>query len=66
MLQQMNQDMTDADAAVLYTRVGRLPFDGTGDAMDFINTIEARTTTRFNDYQKIMIVKLSVQAAAQD
>ena len=34
--------------------------------MDFINTIEGRTRTGFNDYQKIMIVELSVQAAAQD
>ena len=66
MLQQRNQEMTDADAAVLYTRVGRVPFDGTGDAMDFINTIEARTRTGYNDYQRIMIVELSVQAAAQD
>ena len=66
MLQQRNQGMTDTDAAVLYTRVGRVPFDGTGDAMDFINTIEARTQTGFNDYQRIMIIELSVQAAAQD
>ena len=58
--------MTDADAAVLYTRVGRVTFDGIGDAMDFINTIEARTQTGYNDYQRIMIVELSVQAAAQD
>ena len=52
LVQQRNQEMTDADAAVLYTRVGRVPFDGTGDAMDFINTIEARTRTGYNDYQK--------------
>ena len=58
MLQQRNQEMTDADAAVLYTRVGRVSFDGTGDAMDFINTIEARTRTGYNDYQRIMIVEL--------
>ena len=58
--------MTDANAAVLYSIVGRLSFDGTGDAMDFINTIEARTRTGFNDYQKIIIVELSVQATAQD
>ena len=56
--------MTDADAAVLYTRVGRVPFDGTRDAMDFINTIEARMG--YNDYQRIMVVELSLQAAAQD
>ena len=41
-------------------------FNAIGDAMDFINTIEARTRTGFNDYQRIMIVELSVQAAAQD
>ena len=66
MLQQRNQEMSDEEAAVLYTRVGRVPFDGTGDAMDFINTIKARTRTGYNDYQRIMIVELSVQAAAQD
>ena len=43
LVQQRNQEMIDADAAVLYTRFGRVSFDGTGDAMDFINTIEART-----------------------
>ena len=58
--------MSDVDAAVLYTRVGRVLVDGTRDAMDFINTIKARTRTGFNDYQKIMIVELSVQAVAQD
>ena len=42
--------MTDADAAVLYTRVGKVSFDGTGDALDFINTIEARNRTRSNNY----------------
>lgn len=30
--------MTDSDAALLYSRVGRVYFDGTGDALDFINT----------------------------
>ena len=43
MLQQRNQKMSEAEAAVLYTRVSRIPFDGTGDAMDLMNTIEART-----------------------
>ena len=52
--------MTDVDAALLYSRVGRVPFDGTGDAMDFINTIEARTRTGYNDYQGIMVVELSL------
>ena len=58
--------MTDADATLLYSRVGRVPFDGTKDALDFINTIEARTRTGYTDYQRIMIVELSVQAAIQD
>ena len=58
--------MTDADAAVLYTRVGRVSFDGTGDALNFINTLEARNRTRSNNYQRILIVELSVQAAAHD
>ena len=42
--------MTDANAALLYSRVGRVAFDGTGDALDFINTIETRTRTRYTDY----------------
>ena len=58
--------MTNADAALLYLRVGRITFDGSGDALDFINTIKARTRTGYTDYQRIMIVELSVQAAAQD
>ena len=58
--------MTDVDAALLYSRVGRITFDGSGDALDFINTIEARTRTGYTDYQRIMIVKLSVQATTQD
>ena len=58
--------MTFADVAVLYTRVGKVSFDGTGDALDFINTIEARNRTRSNNYQRILIVELSVQAAAHD
>ena len=58
--------MSEAEAAVLYTRVSRIPFDGTGDAMDLMNTIEARTRTMYNDYQRIMVVELSLQAAAQD
>ena len=58
--------MSDADAALLYSIVERVSFDGTGDALDFINTIEARTRTGYTDYQRIMIMELSVQAVAQD
>ena len=42
MLHQRDHQMTDADAALLYFRVDRVYFDGTGDALDFVNTIESR------------------------
>ena len=58
--------MNDADTTILYTRVDRVPFDGTGNALDYINTIEARIRIGFNDYQKIMNDELSIQAAAHD
>ena len=66
MFQQRNHRMTDVDAALLYSRVGRFAFNGTGDALNFINIIEARTRIGYTDYQKIMIMKLSVQVVAQD
>ena len=58
--------MSDADTTLLYSTVGRVSFNGTGDALDFLNTIEARTRTACTYYQWIMVVELSVQAAAQD
>ena len=53
--------MTDADAALLYSRVGRVYFDGMGDALNFVNTIESRTRTGYSDYQRIMVVEISVK-----
>ena len=50
MLHQRDHQMTDADAALLYSRVGRVYFDGTGDALNFVNTIESRTRTGYFDY----------------
>ena len=58
--------MTDADTALLYSRVGRVYFDGTGNALDFVNTIESKTRTGYSNYQRIMVVEISVSAAAQD
>ena len=52
--------MSDTDATLLYSRVERVIFDGTGNALDFINTIEARTRTRYSNYQMIMIMELLV------
>ena len=34
--------MTDANALLLYSRVGRISFDGTKDALDIINAIESK------------------------
>ena len=58
--------MTDANAALLYSIVSKVAFDGTGDALDFINTIEARIRTGYANYQRIMIIELLVQVASQD
>ena len=58
--------MTNANVALLYSKVGRIAFDGTSDALDFINTIEAITRTGYIDDQRIMIVEFSVQAVEQD
>ena len=66
MLQHRDHQMTDADAALLYSRVGRVYFDGTGDALNFVNTIESRTRTGYFDYQRILVVEISVSAVAQD
>ena len=66
MLQQRTQKISEAEAVVLYTRVNRISFNGTGKAMDLMNTIEARTRTMYNDYQRIMVVELSLQTIAQD
>ena len=50
MLQQRDHQMTDADVAILYSRVGRVYFDSTGDALDLVNTIEFRTRTGYSNY----------------
>ena len=50
MLQQRNQGMSDADVALLYSRVWRVFFYGTRDALDFLNTVEARTQIVYTNY----------------
>ena len=52
--------MTYSDALFLYSRVKRIFFDGTGDASDFINAIESKTRNDYTDYQRILIIELSV------
>ena len=50
MLQQRNQGMKNSDALLLYSRVRRISFDGTGDVLDFINVIESKTMTGYTYY----------------
>ena len=44
-----------------YTQELAVSFDGTGDALDLINTIESRTRMGNTNYQRILIIDLSVQ-----
>ena len=56
--------MSDPEAALFYARVGRISYDGTSDPLDFLDTIETRTRTAHTEYQRIMIVELSVEGPA--
>ena len=58
--------MSDPEAALFYARVGRITFDGTSDPLDFLHAIETRTRTAHSEYQRIMIVELSVEGPAVD
>ena len=60
------QAMSDPEAALFYARVGRITFDGTSDPLDFLHAIETRTRTAHSEYQRIMIVELSVEGPALD
>ena len=58
--------MSSVDATLLYSLICRVHFGGQKDALDFVNTIELQTRTRYADYQRMKMVKLSVLTAAQD
>ena len=58
--------MAYAYTLLLYSKIGRLSFDETRDALDFINTIELSTIMGYIDYQWILIIKLSIQATTWD
>ena len=64
MQQVYQQGMSDPEAALFYARVGRISFDGTSDPLDFLHAIETRTRTAHTEYQRIMIVELSVEGPA--
>ena len=64
MQQVYQQGMSDPEAALFYARVGRISFDGTSDPLDFLHAIETRTQTAHTEYQRIMIVELSVEGPA--
>ena len=52
--------MSDVDALLMYSRVGIISFDRIGDVLDFINAIKSRTRTGYSDYQRILIIELSI------
>ena len=58
--------MSSMDATLSYSLMDRVYFGGPKDALDFVNTIELWTRTRYTDYQRMKIVKLSVLTVAQD
>ena len=58
--------MTDPEAAVFYARVGRISYDGTTDPLDFLYIIESRTWTMHTEYQRMLIVELSIERATLD
>lgn len=58
--------MSDPEAALFYARIGRIAFDGMLDPLDFLHAIETRTRTAHVDYQKIIIVELSIEGPALD
>ena len=61
MQQVYQQGMSYPETILFYARVGRISFDGTSDPLDFLHAIETRTQTTHTEYQRIMIVELSVE-----
>ena len=59
------QGMLDPEVTLLYTRVGRISFDGTSDPLDFLHAIEMRTQIVRTEYHQILIVELSVERPVQ-
>ena len=60
------QGMLDPESVLFYASVGRISFKGTSDPLDFLYAIETRTQTAHTEYQRIMIVELSVEGPALD
>ena len=58
--------MSDSEAVLFYARVGRISFDGIFDPLDFSHAIKIRTQTAHTEYQRIMIVELSVEGPTLD
>ena len=58
--------MLDLEAALFYARVGMISFDGISDLLDLLHATEMRTHTTHTEYQRIMIVELSIEGLALD
>ena len=53
--------MSNPEVALFYARVIRISYDGTLDSLDFLHVIESGTWTAYTEYQRMLIVELSVE-----
>ena len=58
--------MSDPEATLFYAKVGRISFDGIFYPLDFLHAIKTRTQTSYTEYQRVMIVELSVEGPTLD
>ena len=58
--------MSDPEATLFYAKIGRISFNGIFNPLDFLHAIKTRTRTAYTEYQRVMIVELSVEGPALD
>ena len=58
--------MSNLEVTLFYAKVGRISFDGIFNPLDFLHAIKTRTRTAYTEYQRVMIVELSVEGPALD
>ena len=58
--------MSELEIALYNARVSRVTFDRTSDPLVFLHVIETKTRTAHTEYQRIMIIELSVEGPALD
>ena len=63
---QAPRQMTDLEATSMFIRNFRVPFDGTGDVLDFLNAIRGRIRMAENDAQRLQMVESCMEREALD